>query len=267
MRTDEGYLLVATKNPTYAKMAANAARSLRHYDPSRPVVLAHDSVIMPYINRRFFDGTVAIKRELKGTEHHLFLEELSPFERTFYVDCDCLAASNMLPDVVWSGIKKHGVLFPGQKISTGKWRVDIPSVLKKFKIPYVVRNNGGAWGFDRSQKAQTFFRTAQGLFDRKPPEITIKHVRGDGYANEPFWGTALAICKIEPFADYEDVNVSTRNISSWSISGGGGAGRYLTLNKNGTVHHPLICHFLGLGGDKCPNDLYRAFTATFDNKK
>lgn len=266
MRTDEGYLLVATKNPAYARMAASAARSLRHYDPGRPVVLAHDRAIAPFIQRKHFDGTVIINREVTGTEHHLFLNELSPFERTFYVDCDCLAVSNRLPDVVWPGIKKRSVLFPGQKISEGKWRVDIPPVLKKFRIPYVVRNNGGAWGFDRSKKAEAFFSQAQSLFARKPPEITIKHVRGNGYANEPFWATSMALCGIEPLSDDEDLNVSTRHHSGWSIHGGNGAGLYVAIRKGDTVRHPLICHFLGLGGDKCPNDLYRAILATLDSK-
>ena len=261
MRTDEGYLLVATKNPAYAKLAVNAARSLRHYDPHHPVVIAHDDPLAPYINRRHFDGTVRIKRELMGTEHHLFLNELSPFERTFYVDCDCLATSNRLPDIIWPEIKKRGILFPGEKINSGKWRVDIPSVLKKFGVDYVVKNNGGAWGFDRSETAKQFFYRAQKLFAKKPHEITIKHVRGDGYANEPFWGTALAICRIEPFPECEDLNVSTRNHSGWEIHGGNGAGRYLTIRKGDTMRHPLICHILGIGGNRCPNDLYQALTA------
>jgi hypothetical protein len=261
MKTDEGYLLVATRNPTYVKLAINAARSLHYYDPNRPVVLAHDDALKQYVNRRHFEGTVKIRRELMGTEHHLFLNELSPFERTFYVDCDCLAVSNRLPDVIWSGIKERGILFPGEKITEGKWRVPIPPVLKKFGISHVVKNNGGAWGFDRSDTAKQFFHRAQKLFSKKPPEITIKHVRGDGYANEPFWGTALSMCGIEPYPDTEDLNVSTRNHAGWSINGGNGKGRYLSIQKGLTMRHPLICHFLGIHGDNCPNDLYRALVA------
>lgn len=258
---EEGYMLVATKNPLYLKLARHAARSLKLYDPTRPVAIAVDDVLLP-MARGFGDQVVRLKnkRGLMGTEHHLFLNEFSPFERTLYIDCDCLAVSNRLADV-WPEIATRHVLFPGQKISEGKWRVPINRVLKRFQISHIVRNNGGVFGFDKSEQAQAFFKRAQKLFEKKHPEITIKHVSGGGFANEPFWGTALAICGIDPYPDVNDLNVSTRNHTGWALHGGNGAGRHLAIQKGDQWRHPIICHFLGIGGDKCPNDLYRALVA------
>src|SRR5688500_5533863 len=95
----EGYVLVATGPEKYFAMAATAARSIRFYDPGRGICLACDNEasIAPG-DRPLYDHVVKLRDvdRLRGTEHHLYLNRVSPFERTLYVDADCLLANDRI---------------------------------------------------------------------------------------------------------------------------------------------------------------------------
>jgi hypothetical protein len=261
--TTEGYLLVATNNQKYFRLAGNAARSIRFFDDTRHICLACDdeSAIAPE-DRGCFDQVVTLSRtDLKGTEHHLYLDRVSPFERTLYVDSDCLLANPRIGEI-WNKLASYDVTFPGRKITEGVWRVDITQLRQLLNLDYVVQLNGGVFYFNRSPAAARFFETAQQLFEQQRGRITTKHNTGGGLANEPIWGATMALTQASIFPLSEHLNVSTLRTERWSID----SEPRIQLWKDNATWSPVFCHFLGLGGAKCPNDLYRAFSALTSTK-
>lgn len=249
----EGYILIATGSNKYIEQAEQAAKSIRFFDKTRPICLAYEKAIKPQVSKlRFFDDTVKITRKLLGTENHLYLNELSPYEKTLYVDSDCLASSSRLLEA-WIEFRKYSIVFPGSKIVEG-WRVDTAKALARFKVSYLVKNNGGVFGFDNTKISEDFFKRSQKTFEKRIPEVTIKHCSGGGIANEPIWGSTLALQALPIFPLEYDLNVSTKRINGWSITSEPSIKLLKEQEKS-----PVFCHFLGLGKPKCPNNLYRAF--------
>lgn len=251
---DEGYIFIATRRDRYVKQAISAAKSIRFFDKTRPIHIATDIPISTEDARKF-DSVIEIERRLNGTENHLYLNELSRFDRTLYVDSDCLASNPRLL-TIWEEIRKYNIAFPGEKVLGGKWRINISEARKRFNIDYIVRCNGGVFGFDKSKKSQEFFRCAQRMFEKKVPEVRVKHGSGGGYANEPIWGTSLAINLLPIFPMEHALAVSTRKLDKWEITNVPS----IRLSKYGKDFDPIFSHFLGLGdGLSCPVELYDSF--------
>lgn len=253
----EGYILVASAKPMYFAMAADAARAIRFFDRDRPICLACDDPgRIDAADRPLFEDVVLLENAdtRRGTEHHLYLNRISPYDRTLYVDADCLVANEKI-HAIWSMMADRAIAFPGRRLTEGKWRVDIPTMCQQLGIDYVVQLNGGVFFFDRSEAAQRFFRTAQTLFEERGREISVRHNTGKGIANEPIWGATHALVGMAEFPLREQLNVSTLRTERWEIT----PKPSIRLWKDGNVYEPVIVHFLGLGGPKCPNDLYAAF--------
>lgn len=257
--TEQGYLLIATEDARYGRQANDCARSIRAADPSRDIVLVADDVAERGIKRDLFSLVInptELVGELRGTEFHLFMDSLTPFRDTMYVDTDCLVGSASRLSEAWKFLAGKGFGIHGNEISDGKWRVPIAPILKKWGVPHVVQNNGGVVYFDRSHEAASVFKTAQRLFRQKPPEITIRHVHGNGYANEPFWALSLALNGVSPIIPFYDLNVSVKDLIGFSVNRDG-----VRLFKHGSQHRPVFCHFLGLGTEKGEQSIYNRMLA------
>jgi hypothetical protein len=257
--TNEGYVLVATGTQKYFDLAARAAKSIRFFDRERGICLAcDDESRISSESRLLFERVVRLgKVDLrKGTEHHLYLNQVSPFERTLYVDADCLLSNGRI-HAIWEKFKSYHVTFPGRKLTEGTWRVDIAQIRERLAVDYVVQLNGGVFYFDRSSQSEEFFRVAQGLFETRSADITVKHNSGGGLANEPIWGVTMALTGAAIFPLSEHLNVSTLRTEKWAIE----SEPCIRLWKDNAVWLPVFCHFLGLYGPKCPNLLYNAFAA------
>ena len=195
----EGYILIASGDKKYFKFAAQAARTIRYFDKERAICLACDNRnAVDNADLRLFDSFADLRNTeiLRGTEHHLYMYDLSPFERTMYIDSDCLVASTRIHDI-WSKLLSVSVAFQGNRRVEGEWRrLDIAAIRRKFNLDYVFQLNGGVFYFDRSAEARSFFGLAQSLFDERHPEITQTHVHGGGRSNEPIWAVAMALSKL-----------------------------------------------------------------------
>jgi hypothetical protein len=260
---EEGYILVASGDQKYYKFAAQAARTIKYFDTQRAICLAcDDKNAVAKTDLGLFDAFAVLRNteKLRGTEHHLYMYDLSPFERTMYIDSDCLVASARIHDI-WSKLRSSHVSFQGNRRVEGEWRrLDIAAIRRKFNLDYVLQLNGGVFYFDRSTEAQNFFGLAQSLFDARHPEITQTHVHGGGRSNEPIWAVAMALSRFAEMPLSSLWQLSTTRLERWSID----SAPSITMLKDGRLQTPIICHFLGLGGPKCPNDLYKAFCKVID---
>ena len=131
----DGYLIVATGVEKYLALARNAARSLRHFDRKRGIALLCDREIKSMLEngKEPFDYIHELPTDLGliGTEIHLYLNQYTPFEKTIYVDSDCLASRSGL-DSFWEDLKNYSVTFPGRKLQSGFWRKVIEQLNSDF---------------------------------------------------------------------------------------------------------------------------------------
>lgn len=180
----EGYLAVATGDRKYFAQAATLARSIRFFDPVRQICLACDSDdLVSAEERTLFDSLVRLPAvgTLRGTEFHLYLDGVSPFERTLYVDSDCLVANKSI-HVCWDSLRDYSVAFCGVKLTEGLWRrgVDAGRLRRMFSLDHIVKLSGGVFYFDRSEASHEFFAIAQDLFETRREEMSVKHGTAGG---------------------------------------------------------------------------------------
>lgn len=257
----EGYVLVATGKQFYYDLAVTAALSIKKCDGSRRVCLLCDDLNKALNTDLFayaFDDVRNIDAFIKdntvvGTEIHLYLNLLTPYDRTMYVDADCVMFSNDI-EMIWRGMYGKPVSFPGEKIDNGFWRVDIKTQMQRHDVDHVVRLNGGVFYFDKTILLTfDFFEKGRFFLKNIPEMVSVKHKKGGGYANEPIWGLLMALFKIEPFSLKYQLNVSTLKSSSHTFDD---EEFTFTFSKGENTYKPVITHFIGLGKNHCPNSQY-----------
>lgn len=198
----QGYLTVALDFDRYVDMAVNLAFSIRHFDKSRPICLVHnDKVQISEATRKVFTHFVCLKpREgYLGCMNKILLDEVSPFGETMYVDADCLLVKDDI-DRHWRQMANQYFSMTGDKRTSGHWNsLDIGAVRKKFSIPHVIQMNSGVFYFRKGAETTRFFDRLRELFrDYRDMLSNIHQSRAGQYADEPFFGVAMAEFGLDP---------------------------------------------------------------------
>ena len=258
----EGYVTLALDRQKYLDMAVNLARSVHYFDKTRPICLLHNSgVTVSEEAAACFD----VVREMPdqegylGCANKLRVFEHSPFEKSMYIDADCM----MVLDDIGRHWRRCAGYFSmtGDKKTAGRWYgLDIAEICAKFGAPYVVEMNSGVFAFDKSAAAARFFDHLHALFaDHREALSSIHQGRAGQYADEPLFGTAMGQFNLEPVDGPPGEGswmVSTwrarnclfdpaRNISRIDKP----RGYYWNcpiLPKGWVRHSPTIAHFIGL---------------------
>ncbi len=218
MKSLEGYLTLALGHPRYLSMAMNLARSLRYFDPGRPVCLVHDgAVAITGAASRLFDYFVDLTPlpGYVGCLNKIRAYEATPFERTMYVDADCLLVKDDISRQ-WNRISSTYFAMTGEKKTSGRWNnLDVERVCRELALPYVVQMNSGVFGFSRCAESARFFERLKSLYrEHRDMLSNIHQSRAGQYADEPFFGTAMGEFGIEPVGG-EDAGGGAWMISTW----------------------------------------------------
>ncbi|HRT96267.1 MAG TPA: class I SAM-dependent methyltransferase [Planctomycetota bacterium] len=210
----EGYLTLATTRQEYVELALNLALSIKHRD-RRPIALLHDSrVEVPSAYRPFFDILIEAKEDrlLPGLDAKLLLQAYSPFEKTFFLDADCLMAKTDA-DRLWAMLKDTPFAVVGDIIKRGPYCKfkDVGELTSRMGLPHMVRHNGGFMAFDQSEAARKVFRQARAYYDEQRDFLSYPH--GDasrGYNEEPFFAAAMALLGLKPIPPRENLVYTAR---------------------------------------------------------
>jgi len=160
-------LTIATGKDLYLRMAVALARSFRiwHRDSDIGFVLATDlpDLVPPDLD---WVDTVPLQpgQYGRGFSPKLYLNEISPAQRTLFVDADCLCVGSL--DSVFDRFENMPVSVIGREISEGEWFGDVASICQSFGVPAIPRFNGGVYYFERGETSDAVFRTAQDLQSR-----------------------------------------------------------------------------------------------------
>jgi hypothetical protein len=252
-----GIITLATGDKRYFEMALNLAKSIRYHRPDENVCLIYDNCDMITPNMHdYFTHFQEIPSQVnaRGVEFKLYVNEISPYDKTMFIDSDMLLTKNNLDDI-WSMLEGKAIAFSGLKTKDGFWRVDIPTLVKVLEIEYVIRLNGGGFYFEKCSGSEDFFRYCRRIFVDHRDQVSVMHNKGFGYSVEPIFGGALGYFKVEPIPLSVEWHVSTLRFQSWDIHP-----THVSITKgNGNTVTPTFAHFIGLGKNHCPNELYKDY--------
>jgi len=89
--------------PKDYKKAIALALTLKEHTPKLPISIVCPEVLKSKVEP-FFDQVIIERSDLKGFEHKLYLDEYSPYEKTFFFDADILIIKDIMPIInKWAG--------------------------------------------------------------------------------------------------------------------------------------------------------------------
>lgn len=273
----QGYVTIALDKQKYVDMAVNLAKSIRYFDPTRPVCLIYNErVDLPEGVLSVFDDTVLLQSDddYIGCMNKIRIYDVSPYEETMYIDADCLLAKDDM-DRHWQNASKRYFGMTGDKSTKGQWNaLSIADVCREFAIQYIVRMNSGVFYFKKCQEAEAFFLRLKVLYENYRDKLSNIHQgRAGQYADEPFFGTAMGEFRIDPVDGGPSVGswmVTTWRARRCRLDPASGTSylekpsRYLFRPPIFPIawvkHSPTVYHFIGLK----PAAVYERAVAFFD---
>ncbi len=191
--TQYGVITLAYGRAYYVEMAKTLARSLRLHSPNIPLAIVTDCQEDEELSK-LFDYVLPLKKEYGSNMiQKLHLNKYSPFQRTLYIDSDCIAVrdiSFIFKDFegMSFGAVGDAYLVAGQKDNF----IDVDAILKKFGLDKLPKFNGGVYYFDKSKTADAIFETALEIL-RDWKSLGIAEVRGDGPNDERIVAIAMML--------------------------------------------------------------------------
>ncbi|MDX2223517.1 MAG: hypothetical protein SFV21_12255 [Rhodospirillaceae bacterium] len=262
--TSEGYVVIALDDPRYLELAANFALSVRRID-TRPVsVIVNRAVPERPDYRTLFDQVVVAEDDpdVRGAMNKIRLNRLTPYDRTMYVDADCLLI-NARVELFWRKYRDCGFAVEGHRQSRGPvfacslGAKDAAELCKLLGVAELTVFNAGVIYFERGTKGDAVFAKARELYNGPLREkLTYRYKHAGEYADEPIFGAAMALLGLPPFEPplTNRLQVTTPNLVEGVIDLDTGDLQLLKQPAGGPaqVWSGAICHFCGLA----PMDTY-----------
>jgi hypothetical protein len=241
MTTESKGILTIAIGKKYVKQAMylayscmlNAPHTLRAVITDSPDTLSNFyDIIIPYHDN---DDPFSIKTRLF---------ELSPFQKTLYLDADSLVFHPI--DDYWNYLDRNHYVYEGAKLTAGEWYFDIKKICQTIHASWIPKFNSGMLLFDKSDNARQIFNTANYYFNNYQKEgIDIPYFRGKNYPDEPAFAVAFAKHSIEPVNDYGRFSRTLIEANHIQINIKKRTAKFF---KNGRMTHPLVVHFCGRKG-------------------
>lgn len=266
MAETEGYVVLAFDDSRYVELAVNLALSVRRAD-TRPIsVVVGGGVTVPDRVRPLFDRVIATPADnaLRGAMNKLHLATTSPYDRTLYLDSDCLLFSPRIA-FFWQKYRGRGFVVEGHRQSEGPafacslGEKDAGTLCRLLGIPFLSVFNAGAIYFERGPEAMRVFAATRALYDGAHRDaISYRYKHAGEYADEPFFGAALGQLGIAPDEPppTQRLQVTTPNITDAVMDIDTGDLRVVKQPPGGKprVWAGVVAHFCGLA----PMDRYFA---------
>jgi len=225
----------------YAKQAKYLAYSCMLNAPHTLRAVITDS---PDALSNFYDLIIPYNKQGDPFSIKTRLFELSPFQKTLYLDADSLIFHPI--DDYWNYLDNNYYVYEGAKLTDGEWYVNIKKLCQIMQVQWIPKFNSGMLLFDKSNNVKQIFDTVRYYFENHQKEnINVPFFRGNNYPDEPFFAIALARHNIEPVNDYGRFSRTLIGAKRIKINI---KKKIAILFKNGKMMHPLVVHFCGRKG-------------------
>jgi len=182
MKSDKAVITLATGKAIYIQMAVNLARSFKWWHKNSDIrfILATDQKDLLPLDLSDIEVIELQPGELgQGFSPKLHLDQLSPAERTLFIDADCLCVGSL--ESVFDRFAGHAVSVIGSTISQGEWFGNVAAVCKQFGVPALPKFNGGVYYLEKGELSDRIYAKAREL---EPAYDSIGLIRLRGRAND-----------------------------------------------------------------------------------
>jgi hypothetical protein len=232
-----GVITVAFGSPRYIRLAKILAWSLELHCPQLPRAIVTDSGDSELA--KLYDICLPYRTEWgRGFDYKFFLNDYSPFDRTLYIDCDCLVVREL--SHVWQVFADVPFGVEGRQVSDGVFEGDVATICRRLGVKSIPRFNGGMYYFDRSDAAMAVFGTAREVMARYQ-EFGLNPMARGFASDEPVIAISLAMHGIEAVDDGGSTMrtpIGIRGPMHIDVLRG-----YCEFNKEGVEVSPAIAHF------------------------
>jgi hypothetical protein len=254
----EGYVVLALDDPRYLDLAANLALSLRRHDTRPVTVIINPQIPCPAAYKQLFSQVVTAQddRAIRGAMNKARLFDLSPYDRTLYLDADCLLFSPRI-EFFWRKYRGHPFAVEGHQQASGAvfacslGEKDAAALCALLSLPFVAVFNAGVIYFERSPAGRAVFDKARALYAGPHRDaISYPYKHAGEYADEPFFGAAMGALGIAPFEPpaTQRLQVTTPNLIEAVLDIDTGDLRVVKRGLDGKprLWSGVVCHFCGL---------------------
>jgi hypothetical protein len=168
---DRGFLTLACDHPRYLEFAVDLALSLKEHH-AEPVALVIDETLRrsaPGEMLALFDVLLPLSPGFAGSMAKFAAYAATPFERTFFIDADCLVIGSLDED--WKRL--HGSRFAVQGNYLGREDDRLhhghssTALLRRFGVPRYFKTNSGLIYFERAEGAAVAEAAAKLIADSR----------------------------------------------------------------------------------------------------
>lgn len=214
LKQEQGILLLAIGHPYYGRMAYNLAMSIKAIDASVHITLVYTEGAIAHINQRnmwVFDNKMPYPESDKPFGVKLELYDLTPYERTLYIDVDTLWINKQSPTVLFEeleGIPFTGITEGMHDFSYNEPEKSDPSKnyffwaeLEEIKKVYAVCDKIYQWRsefiyFEKCEKSEEMFGLAKEIYSNTQLKTVKKFA--DHIPDELAINIAACVCSIHP---------------------------------------------------------------------
>jgi hypothetical protein len=252
-----GYLMIAIGAHKYADLAEHCTTSIRLLQGKhRPIQLLIDKTMRVGERlKRLVDYVDILPPEprLALSLNKLRLSDISRFDRTLFVDVDCLLLKKGIDDH-WDRLAGYDFAIPvEQRMTYGEWwGTDIAELIKVVRAPYVVKMNSGSIYFERTRNGKKVFTLSKKLFRKYGGYVKGPH-RSGIVGDEMFFGLAMGMMELKLYPLIDEAKgslmLSTIGADDFEFDENNHLIKY---RKCQDVVSPHFVHFIRLQ----PKDLY-----------
>lgn len=241
LTADFGVITLAYGLPKYLEMAKALARSLRLHSPNISRAIVTDRPDDEEL-KELFDHVILLRREYgSNLRQKLYLNQYSPYQRTLFIDSDCMAVRDI--QFIFDALAGRSFAVVGEnylKVGDKDLYVDMNCVRENFGFDKIPKFNGGIYYFDKSPTAKAVFQTAADILgDWK--RLGLTEFRGDGPNEEPIIALAMTVHQQTLFEDEGEMMrtpIGMRGFLDIDVFAGKS-----TFKKKNKVVSPAIVHF------------------------
>lgn len=208
-----GILLLALDHPYYGRMAYNLAMSIKAKDRNVHITLVYTESAITHINQRnmwVFDNKMAISSDSQPFLAKLLLDQLTPYQRTIYMDVDTLWVNKDSPANLFEKLKGNpftGITEGMHDYSTGvselskiypTW-ADLDEIKQLYKLtnPVIYQWRSEFIYFEECEKSNNLFMCAREAYARAHELTTLKKF-ANHIPDELAFNVAVNICNMWP---------------------------------------------------------------------
>ena len=237
VNTRRGVVTLAFGAAKYVDMAKDLARSMAINSPHVARAVATDSKD-PEL-KELFTQICPVPDEVlraKGLESKLFLDRVTPFEETLFLDSDTLVFADL--DELWERFAGYSFAPVGKTITQSEWFADSKRLQQQFGFEKFASFNGGLYYFRKDALSAKIFETARQLRD-KYDELGLVRLSG-GISEEPIYCLAMSMNGLAPVPkDRGPIMSVVRGKADLNVL----TGKRLVTLADGSVVEPHVVHF------------------------